>query len=125
MAGNLTQVYTLQRVYLQLHFGKVFKNIWELIWNGSSQPAQNTNQIGVKHNALNKTTDFITYWLDLSNWGRVTYKYVSELTIIGSDNGLSPGRHQVIIWTNAGISSIGTLGTPFSEDLNEIYTFSC
>ena len=31
------------------------------------------------------------------------YIYVSKLTIIGSDNGLSPGRHQTIIWTNAGI----------------------
>ena len=23
--------------------------------------------------------------------------------IIGSDNGLSPGRHQAIIWSNAGL----------------------
>ena len=30
---------------------------------------------------------------------------VSKLTIIGSDNGLSPGRHQAIIWTNAGNSN--------------------
>ena len=30
-----------------------------------------------------------------------------ELTIIGSDNGLSPGRCQAIIWTNAGILLIG------------------
>ena len=28
---------------------------------------------------------------------------VSNLTIIGSDNGSSPGRRQAIIWTNAGI----------------------
>ena len=28
---------------------------------------------------------------------------VSKLTIIGSDHGLSPGRRQAIIWTNAGI----------------------
>ena len=28
---------------------------------------------------------------------------ISNLTIIGSDNGLSPGRRQAIIWTNAGI----------------------
>ena len=28
---------------------------------------------------------------------------VSKLRIIGSDNGLSPGRRQAIIWTNAGI----------------------
>ena len=28
---------------------------------------------------------------------------VGKLTIIGSDNDLSPGRHQAIILTNAGI----------------------
>ena len=49
---------------------------------------------------------------------------VSKLTIIGSDNGLSPGRRQVIIWTNAGISLIGPLGTNVSEILVKIYTFS-
>ena len=40
---------------------------------------------------------------------------VSKLTIIVSDDGLSPGQRQAIIWTNAGISLIGTLGTNFSE----------
>ena len=37
------------------------------------------------------------------HWGRVTHICVSELTIIGSDNGLSPGRRQTIIWNNAGL----------------------
>ena len=32
---------------------------------------------------------------------------VSKLTIIGSDNGLSPGRRQAIIWTSDGILLIG------------------
>ena len=41
-----------------------------------------------------------------------------------SDNGLSPGRRQAIIWTNAGILLIGTLGTNFSEILIEIPIFS-
>ena len=49
---------------------------------------------------------------------------VDNLTIIGSDNGLLPGRRQAIIWTNAGILSIGPLGTNFSEVLTEILTFS-
>ena len=40
---------------------------------------------------------------------------VSKQTIIDSDNGLSPGRRQAIIWTNAGILLIETLGTNFSE----------
>ena len=60
----------------------------------------------------------------LTHWGRVTHICVSNLTIIGSDNGLSPGRRQAIIWTNAGILSIGTLGTNFSEILIEILRFS-
>ena len=38
-----------------------------------------------------------------THWRRVMHKCVSKLTIIGSDNGLSPGRRQAIIWTNAGI----------------------
>ena len=38
-----------------------------------------------------------------------------NLTIIGSDNGLSPGRQQAIIWTKAGILLIGPLGTNLSE----------
>ena len=49
---------------------------------------------------------------------------VSNLAIIGADNGLMPGRLQPIIWTNAGISLIGPLGTNFSEILIEICTFA-
>ena len=60
----------------------------------------------------------------LTHWGRVTHICVSELTSIGSDNGLSPGRRQAIIWTNAWILLIGPLGTNFSEILIEILTFS-
>ena len=60
----------------------------------------------------------------LTHWGRVTYIRVGKLTIIVSGNGLSPGRRQAIIWTNAGISLIGPLGTNFSEILIEIHTFS-
>ena len=37
-------------------------------------------------------------------WGRVTHICFGNLPIIGSDNGLSPGRCQAIIWTNAGIT---------------------
>ena len=53
----------------------------------------------------------------------MTHICVNKLTIIGSDNGLSPGRRQAIIWTNAGILLIGSLGTKFSEILIEIHTF--
>ena len=60
----------------------------------------------------------------LTLWGRVTHICVDNLTVLGSDNGLSPGRRQAIIWTNAGILLIGPLGTNFSEISIEIQTFS-
>ena len=60
----------------------------------------------------------------LTHWGRVTHICVSDLTSIGSDNGLSPGRRQAIIRTNAGILLIGPLGRNFNEILIEIHTFS-
>ena len=59
-----------------------------------------------------------------THWGRVTHICVSKLTIIGSDNGLSPGRRQAITWTNAGILLIGPLGTTFNETSIEIHIFS-
>ena len=48
----------------------------------------------------------------------------SKLTIIASDNGLSPGRRQAIIWSNDGILLIWPLGTNFSGILIEIDSFS-
>ena len=60
----------------------------------------------------------------LTHWGLVTHICVGNLTIIGSDNGLSPGRRQTIIWTNAGILLIGPSGTNFSEIQIGIQTFS-
>ena len=62
--------------------------------------------------------------ITLTHWGRVTHIWVGKLTIIASDNGLSPSWHQTIIWTNAGILLIGPLGTNFSEILIEIHSFS-
>ena len=58
-----------------------------------------------------------TFWF-------VSSTCVSKLTIIGSDNDLSPDRRQAIIWTNAGILLIRTLGTNFSDFLTEIRAFS-
>ena len=60
----------------------------------------------------------------LTHWGRATHICVSNLTTNGSDNGLSPGRPQSIIWTNAGILLIGPLGTNFNEILIQIRAFS-
>ena len=68
------------------------------------------------------TTENLTE--NLTHWGRVTHICFSIITIIGSDNGLSPGRRQAIIWTSAGILLIWTLGTNFGEIWSEIHAFS-
>ena len=64
-----------------------------------------------------------TYEL-LTHWGRVTHICVGNLTIISPDNGLSPGRCQAIIRTNAWILLIGPWGTNFSEISIGIQIFS-
>ena len=61
----------------------------------------------------------------LTRWGPMTHIYTSiNLAIIGSDNGLSPGRRQAIIWPNTEILLIGPLGTIFSEIWIKMHTFS-
>ena len=60
----------------------------------------------------------------LTHWGRVTHICVGTNTNIGPANGLSPGRRQGIIWSNAGILLTQPLGTNFSEILIGIQTFS-
>ena len=60
----------------------------------------------------------------LTHWDWVTHICVGKPTIIVSDNGLSPGRRQAIIWTNTGILLIGPLGTNFRGILIGIHTFS-
>ena len=47
------------------------------------------------------------------------YICVTKLSIIGSNNGLSPVRCQAIIWTNAGILLIEPLGTNWSIFIDE------
>ena len=59
--------------------------------------------------------------MTLTHWGQVTHVCISEIIIIASDNGLSRGLHQAIIWTNAVILLIGPLGTNFNEILLEIH----
>ena len=55
----------------------------------------------------------------LIDWGRVMRICVGNLTIIGSDNCLSPGRRHAIVWTDAGIVN-WTLENRFQWN----YTFS-
>ena len=60
-------------------------------------------------------------YLTIIHWGRVTHIRVSKISIIGLENGL----HLVgIIWTNAGLLSIGSLGTNVSEISITILIFS-
>ena len=88
------------------------------------------NTLGPKQNGCNFFRwTLLKLWkvslsFHLTHWGRVMHICVSKLTIIGSDNGSSPGRRQAIISTNAGILLIEPLGTNFSEILSEIQTFS-
>ena len=59
----------------------------------------------------------------LTNCGLMTHNYVSKLTIINLDNGLSSGRRQAIIWSNAGILLIRPIRINFNEIWIEIHTF--
>ena len=52
------------------------------------------------------------------------YICVNKLIIIGSNNGVSPGRCLAIVWTNVGILLIGPLPTNSSEILVKIDAFS-
>ena len=61
---------------------------------------------------------------ELTHWGRETHICVGNLTIIGSDDGLTTDRRQAIILTNDGILLIGPLVTNFSEFLIVTHTFS-
>ena len=70
---------------------------------------------------------FTHIWLpqcQLTHWGQVTHICIHKLNIIASDNGLLSGRHQAIIWTNAGILLIRPLETNFREILIGIQIFS-
>ena len=54
----------------------------------------------------------------------MTHICIDKLTITGSDNSFSPERCQAIIRSKAGILSIQTLGTNFSEILSKTDSFS-
>ena len=54
----------------------------------------------------------------------VHFLEIKYQSINQSDNDLSPGRRQAIIWTNTGILLIWPLGTNFSEMLIGIHMFS-
>ena len=100
------------------------------LYNGNSYKGWNKlirqKYISIPLSFLNIAIQYHSCWCpgDLTHWGRVTHICVSKLTTLGSDNGLSPGRRQAIIWTNAGILWIGPFGTNFSEFSIEFHILS-
>ena len=70
-----------------------------------------------------KTPKFLSSLSSITHRGRVTHICVSKIIIIVSNNGLSPGRCQGIIWNNAGILLIAPLGINISEIVDEINVF--
>ena len=65
-------------------------------------------------------------WIDsikshlFTHWGWMTHICISNHSVIGSDNGLSPDRRQAIIWTNAEILLTEPLVTNFSKILSKL-----
>ena len=92
----------------------------QMIWNWYSFSTRKNHY----ENDVCKFWQFHQGGSQLTHWGWVTHICVSKLTIIGSDNGLSPGRRQAIIWTNAGTLLIRPFGTNFSEILIGVQLFS-
>ena len=108
-----TQCWLSSKVFCSLHLRAISKEVlMNLIRNMCSEIT------------LSKLLPDLPGVNDLTHWGRVRHICVGKLSIIDSDNGLSPGRRQAIIWTKAGILLIAPLGTNFSDILIEIYTFS-
>ena len=82
------------------------------------------NSLLMNNMVISPISYIYNFFFFLTHWCRVTHICISDLTSIGSDNGLSPGRRQAIIRTNAGILLIRPLGTNFSEFLVEILIVS-
>ena len=93
-------------------------------WNRGNYNIYPQQVFNVIAHQKTKLKTVVTIFTLLTHWGRMTHICVRRLTIIGSDNGLSPDRRQAIIWTNAGILLIGPSGTNLSEILIKILTFS-
>ena len=91
-----------------------------------SSPAALENVIMITYGATSddKVSTVPSLSFHLTHWCWRTHMFVSKLTIIGSDNGLSPRKRQPIIWTNAGILLIGRLAANFNEIVIEIHALS-
>ena len=83
----------------------------------------NDNQINFQQTMSNSSYHYFCWWRHWTHWGQVTHICVSNLNIV-SDNGLSPGRCQAIIWPNTGILLFGPLWAKFIEIRIKIQHFS-
>ena len=109
----------LHFINMAIHVNKMMGWVrWGWLWEHLSQFWKYLGETTYQYDGVTPST------VCLTRWGQVTHICVSDLTSIGSDNGLSPGRRQAIIRTKAGILLIRPLGTNFSEFLVEILMFS-
>ena len=99
---------------------RVFETHWELFlpvhifWlSGCTKLFDLVVHMILRHMAINVGLPNLV----LTHWSRAMHICVSKLTIIGSDNHLSPGRRQAIIWTIAGIFNC-TLGNKLQWNFN-------
>ena len=105
-----------------LHIDKLSEVVQLMAW-GQTRGKYYLNQ-SMNHDHQTSVYDNDHWHNELTHWDRMPHICVSKQIIIGSDNGLSPGRRLAIIWHNAAILLIGPLATYFNEILNEINIFS-
>ena len=73
-------------------------------------------EINLCHSACDGwVAHLIAQRIKLAHWGRVTHICVGNLAVMGSVNGLSSGRRQAIVCTNAAILLILPLATNFTK----------
>ena len=126
---NITYLLTIMLSWIVTYLKalKTPKRIWQNIQDTVLINYEHRNK-SLKHLKFDRRASTNQLYCDiylLTHWGRVTHICVSKLTVIGSDNGLSPERRRANIWTNAGILLFGTLGTHFSEILNAFENIVC
>ena len=93
--------------------------VWPIVCSGEDQKSHQSSASlafvrGIRRSPVNSPHKEPVTWKMLPFDDVSMYASVNRVGI-GSENGLSPIRCQAIILTNAGILSIGPLGTYFSE----------
>ena len=124
--------HAVRMVYIRGLITRYNNNVWQSVGKILDHPT-GTNNVILGYNGRDAPSVeillfpkycWICLYMVLTHWGRLTHICGNKLTTIGSDNGLSPGRHRAIIVTNAGILLIGPLATSSSEMLFEIHMTS-